>query len=97
MIPVVFTELHRLQKEAVIALKPLCLETDVREAITIGYLGRTAAVVLRSLKSTRFLSTQCGSQDAARRIRALTQPAYEAVSALIAECEREIGKDLRVG
>lgn len=91
MIPPSFVELHRLQRAAVIALKPLVLEIEVRAALDVRTLLVGALRTQRSLKSTRFLSTQLGSTDAARRMFGLTQPALDALRQLIAECEVELG------
>ncbi|HEX4334635.1 MAG TPA: hypothetical protein VH062_01910 [Polyangiaceae bacterium] len=90
MIPTSLVELHRLQKAAVIALKPHCLESRVKDASNRYDLYLAACEQRRSLVSTRFISTQVGSRDAARLIRAHTQAAFEAVTALLAECEREL-------
>lgn len=91
MIAEQFAELLRLQRAAVIALKPLVLETEIREAREVRPLLIVALRTRRSLKSTRFLSTQIGLPDAARRVFDLTRPAWEALGLLIAECEGELG------
>jgi len=90
MIQKSYFELHRLQTAAVVALKPLTRETRIKSAGDLHELCMAALREKDVLSFTRFLSTQIGLPDAARRTHEATRGAFDVLQALIAECEREL-------